>query len=136
MTSLFQFKNSLLFQFLTNELKFMTISINNTFTFKHLRNVASTILDSQDHNLNPAIKLSYISLCDHQGNFNEFSITIKELCALFECKKRQVIRHLNKLEECTLLKRRYSTLSNGKRKIGNSLFITLINPPHNNMESI
>jgi DNA-binding MarR family transcriptional regulator len=118
----------------------MTISTKNIFNFQYLKNLVSNVKDLKGKNLAPAIQLSYISLCDHHSKFDEFTITIKELCNMFYCEERQVFRYLNKLENSGLIKRKRNTSDKGKRKIGNSLFITLIHPDeifkHNDMESI
>jgi hypothetical protein len=53
----------------------------------------------------------------------------KKLTKLFDLKKRQIENILKELESANLIKRTYGTANNGKRNIGNSLFLQLI-PPH------
>ncbi|WPY01499.1 hypothetical protein Trichorick_01412 (plasmid) [Candidatus Trichorickettsia mobilis] len=78
-------------------------------------------------------KYFYLSFLEKQKIFLPFKANKKNLALQFcnNCDKsslKRVQRVLQKLESSNLIKRTYGTANNGKRNIGNSLFLQLIPP--------
>ena len=121
MSSLFEQLNKLKSFSLNSQVKLIMKIKNLRKTLKKFITPNGKLLGNNDIDF-------YERLAFEQEKSPELYINQKEFSKKINCSIRHLRRKLKLFEDCQLLARRNGVYFNGIRKIGNSLFITLLHP--------